>query len=223
MARLLNNLVCSFVILKFLSRVLETVPTMSMSNFWIVGHETGLCIHYLTNTSSTITRKKGEMIQIWSVLCCPPENANRYKNAEKWFYPCLTAYFFWHKQECKELMIHLFPQREVFSEDGRANCWKTNAETEAKLACSKGVSPTSQQTFIVLTYFHRKEKSNRIVTVTGLAHTHLNGNGRNLQNQWVQFPVIRSKFCSSKACPVLSEKLKSPTSVVRLAQSLNKD
>lgn len=66
---------------------------MSMSNFWPEGHETGLCIHYLTNTSAAITRKSGE-IQAWSVLCHPPENASQNKSTEKLFYPCLTAYFF---------------------------------------------------------------------------------------------------------------------------------
>lgn len=39
-----------------------------------------------------------------------------------------SLFFFWHKQEYRELIMCLFPSREAFSEDGRANSWKTNAE-----------------------------------------------------------------------------------------------
>lgn len=156
MTRWLDNLVCCFLILKFLRKVLEIVPAVSTSNFWPVGHETGLCIHYLTNTSIAITRKKWRDTSLVSSLLPTGKCKSTQKHREI-ILPMSNSLLFWHKQECKELMIHLFPPREAFSEEGRANSWKTNAETETKLACFKGVTPTSQQTFMVLTYFHRKQ------------------------------------------------------------------
>lgn len=67
--------------------------TYSLSNFWPGERETSLYIHYLANTSTAIARKYGE-IEVWSLLCCSPENSSQHKSTDKLFYPCLIAYFF---------------------------------------------------------------------------------------------------------------------------------